>query len=215
MDYDSYSNAIRDLGRIIVELDRLDTPNYPVAKEALKKRVTTGSGIELDQSSEYWTSWTNIQNIIKEYTEDYTILRNLTELPVNTLHLGIKADLPSTELQAAQLRVLYTFDGKLTIKTSYRHPTTDSKKVWKERAKETFYEGTLPSDSLDPVAIGRKVASVELAYLANRTGSCAATVDYWQASKQDGWYRQQEWADVRGVNRQTINDRIRDAGENI
>ena len=213
-DYDSYSGAIQDLGRIIIELSQLDTPGYPLTEE-IEEKLTTSSGIELDQNSEYWQSWIDIQNIAKKYTDNYATLRNLTALPVSTLHLGLRVDLPSSELPIALLRALYTFDGKLFIRASYRHPGTDSREIWLKGEREIFYEGTLPSDSPDPVAIGRKVASVELAYLANKTRSCAATVDYWQTSKQDGWYQQQQWADIRDVNRQTINDRIRDAEENI
>lgn len=205
---------MQDLGRIIIELGQLDTPSYLLTDET-KEKLTTSSGIELDQNSEYWQSWIDIQNIAKKHTDNYATLRNLTALPESTLHLGIKVDLPSANLPLARLRALYTFDGKLIIRASYSQPGTDSRKIRLEGAKEIFYKGTLPSESPDPVAIGRKVASIELAYLANKTRSCAATVDYWQTSKQDGWYQQQEWANIRDVNRQTINDRIRDAEENI
>jgi hypothetical protein len=78
-----------------------------------------------------------------------------------------------------------------------------------------LFDAVLPNSDLDPIALTRKLVSIELSWLAHKTGSAAAALDYWQTRQNGGGYKQTSWADIRGVNRQTVNDRVRDAKESI
>lgn len=53
------------------------------------------------------------------------------------------------------------------------------------------------------------VASEELAYLTGLTGSCKVALDYWQSELSPREIAQNDWAEIRGVGRQTVNDSVR------
>lgn len=71
---------------------------------------------------------------------------------------------------------------------------------------------------LTMVDIGRYIAKAELSILANELGSNAETLDYWmveEADYRDPEWDQSRWAEVRGVSRQTVNQRVRDARQKL
>lgn len=59
------------------------------------------------------------------------------------------------------------------------------------------------------------VASGELALLTSQTGSCKVALDYWQTEMSPREYTQKDWSEIRGVGRQTVNDSVRSARNNI
>ena len=63
--------------------------------------------------------------------------------------------------------------------------------------------------SQSPSEFVRKLISEELAYLTKITQSGKVSLDYWQTALSPIEYSQKEWAAVRGVQRQTVNDSIR------
>jgi signal recognition particle subunit SEC65 len=70
-------------------------------------------------------------------------------------------------------------------------------------------------DDPDPIALGREVARAELAILTHELESAAKTLDYWQSHRQDGWYQQRAWAEVRRKSKQAVGDNVRAAREHI
>jgi hypothetical protein len=81
--------------------------------------------------------------------------------------------------------------------------------------KGMLYEGFLNAGGLDHIQLGREVARAELALIVNNTESAAETLDYWQTEMEYTGWNQKSWADVRGVGRQTVNDRVRSAIDSL
>jgi len=78
-----------------------------------------------------------------------------------------------------------------------------------------LYEGFPDTDDFHQITLGREVARAELAIIINTTTSAAETLDYWQTEFDHFGWNQKRWADIRGVSRQTVNDRVRGATKSL
>lgn len=96
-------------------------------------------------------------------------------------------------------------DGDMNLLAGYPPAGSDS---W-----DVMFEGRLSESTPDPIELGRMVASAELGHIASETKSCAETLDYWQTESAPMPFSQVLWGDVRGVGRQTVNDRVRNAAD--
>jgi hypothetical protein len=78
-----------------------------------------------------------------------------------------------------------------------------------------LYEEDAPWEKFERTLM-RNVIQTELAIIANTTQSAAEAIDYWMTEHDDymSW-SQSQWAEVRGVGRQTVNDRVRSAVDKI
>lgn len=73
-------------------------------------------------------------------------------------------------------------------------------------------------EELSTADIGRFVARAELLLLAHEFESPTETLDYWITEGcdfQEGGLRQSRWADLRGVSRQSVSDRVRSAKKKL
>lgn len=206
--YNSYSEAIRTMGRVIIEISQTDTPELTVSDDELGDEATATDWVDRAQGTDYWGAWTNIQETVRNHTTHHEVSYGVDSGCMSSgLYSSINIELLSREKQIGSLVIEYTGNGTVLALGEYIHPGTETWNV--------LYEGIFPIDDIDPIAIGRKITNVELSYLAAEIGSCAATLDYWQTHPDMGWYSQSEWADLRGVNRQTVNDRVRNAKEQL
>jgi hypothetical protein len=76
-----------------------------------------------------------------------------------------------------------------------------------------LFEGRLSNKNIDTIELGRRVAETELTRLTCKTGSTAETLDCWQTKIYPDEFSQQNWASIRDVNRQTVNDRLSSASD--
>lgn len=209
--YDSYANAVRSLGEVVLALDQLDIPELSITEEQVVEEVGT-TWIEKPEDDAYQDIWASITAIVKQYIGEVDKTRTrAVSLKSGSdgvsehkmwVEESLTAGLHVEGEEVAILSVGYTGLGDLAMTAEYRRPFAGDN--W-----AVLWEGEIRGKDIDPVAIGREIASIELTYLVHETGSNAAALDYWQTHHQDGWYQQHEWADIRGVGRQTVNDRIR------
>ena len=205
--YNSYSEAIRTAGRVIIRISQINTPKLTISGDGLGEEATVSEWVNLAQGTDYWEAWTSIQETVRNYTTHHEVSYDLYSEPYSGLYSSMTVELFSRDKKIGVLSIEYAGNGDVVVMGEYIHPGTEAWNV--------LYEGIFPIDDIDPITIGRKIASVELSYLAAEIGSCAAALDYWQTHPEIGWYSQSEWANLRGVNRQTINDRLRDAKEQL
>jgi hypothetical protein len=208
VNYNSYSEALRKMGQIIIEVSQINTPKLTISDAELDEEATVTDWVELAQDTDYWVAWTDIQETVREHTPHHEVSYDLySESFYTGLYSSISAELLSGEQRIGLLDIEYSGYGEAFIMGEYRHPYTET---W-----DILYNGIPSIDNIDALTIGRRISSLELSYLAAETGSCAAALDFWQTHPETGWYSQSEWADLRGVNRQTVNDRRRDAREQL
>jgi len=208
INYNSYSEALRKMGQVIIEVSQINTPKLTVSDAELDEKATVNDWVELAQDTDYWVAWTNIQETVREHTPHHEVSYGLFSGSFYTgLYSSVSVELLSGKQRIGLLGIEYIGSGETFIIGEYRHPYTGT---W-----ERLYEGIPWVDDIDALTIGRRISSLELSYLAAETGSCAAALDFWQTHPETGWYSQSEWADLRGVNRQTVNDRRRDAREQL
>lgn len=74
-----------------------------------------------------------------------------------------------------------------------------------------LHDGFIDGHPVEPVDLMFQVITEELNYLTSKTGSCTVALDYWQTECVPNPISQKEWADARGVGRQTVNDSVRAA----
>ena len=208
VDYNSYSESLRTMGKIIIEISQTNFPELTISDAELGEEATPTDWIELAQDTDYWAAWTNIQEIVQEHTTHYEVNYDFESVSnSNTIYSLISVELLARKKQIGVLNIEYNNHGEVVVIGECAHPGTET---W-----DLFYDGTFPFADVDAITMGRKIGSMELSYLTAEIGSCAPALDFWQTHPETGWYQQSAWADLRGVNRQTVNDRLRDAKEQL
>jgi hypothetical protein len=159
--------------------------------------------IDIDGVSEWWEAWCEIREIIDDAFETDVEGGNcatLTELE------------PGDHMSATNELINFSIDmyasGDLSYITEY--PIDAESNSW-----GMLYEGFPDVDGLDQIQLGREVARSEMIIIINSTRSAAETVDYWQTKLNPTPLIQKNWADIRGVSRQTVNDRVRSAVDSL
>jgi len=192
------------MGRTVIELDQLELSSASVPEELFERESIDED--KLSEYSDYW-GWTDVREIVGKYFDSTSIERGMRSgSSENHLYYSVRGKIESDGKSVAIQSTECNTEGELAIIAEYDNPVSQGMGV--------LYRGIIPWDDVDAIAIGRRISSLELSYLAHQTGSCAAALDYWQTG-QDGWYRQHEWAKIREVGRQTINDRIRHATNSL
>lgn len=186
--------AVRDAGEIALKLLEIDTPPVSFYCETTEE----GSPI-LKQDKRYWSAWKQIKEIVEPYG-----LFSVSNWDEDT-------ETPSKQADAtrkiggedwAQVHAGYGANGTLVITLEF-HVNEGWGTYISERASE-----------ITPLDVGRRVAAIELAILANELKSPTETLDYWMTAEQ--YTRSQSiWADIRHASRQTVSDRIRSAREKL
>jgi len=207
-NYHSYSHTLRTMGRMIERVSRIDLPEMTVPDSELDDGMTTSDWADIAKGTDYWQALDNLREIVNEEvsSHDFTV-DAFPPLNPSMIRAHIEGDFLLQDTKIGKLSIDYTTNGRLTIRAEYK-PSADT--PW-----QTLHKSKHPWNDVEPVKLGRKIVSAELSYLAAQTGSCAAAMDYWQTHSQEGFYNQSDWASIRGVNRQTVNDRVRDAEKQL
>lgn len=206
--YNSYSQTLRSMGRVIMRVSQIDLPELTVPDSDLDDRMTRSDWLDIAKGTDYWHTFVNIREMVKDdMSQPQLSFHTPPPLSYRELSSRIKGDLILEDTKIGKLSIEYTTNGRLTVLAEYK-PSDDA--PW-----QRLHRSRHPSDDINPVELGRKIVSAELSYLTAETGSCAAALDYWQTHSRESFFTQSDWADMRGVNRQTVNDRIRDAKEQL
>jgi len=199
--FESHVEAIRHLAEAVVRVADVDVPELTVTDEMLIEE-SHGSWYELEQDETWWSAWCDVYDAIEE-TMGGAQVGDSNIQPDVERHK--QYDTVSGSSEWTSLSVDVYASGDIGILAEY------------ERGGEwtVLFEGRLSVTGPDAVELGREVASAEIAVLASKTGSCADTLDYWQTEMAPHAFRQRQWADVRGVGRQTVSDRKNSAEEHL
>lgn len=201
--YDSFASAISALGQAVIKLAQVNRSELAVSEQTANTLTTEEEWIEYAQGTDYWRSWNQISDILSQYADNYSPERYPN--PTGNLHEFTQAttiQFSTRERKIGSLRVEYNNNGVLYIRAPYQDPVTDS--------REVLCDVVFPWMEIDLFELSRTITRLELTSLAHEFGSCAAVVDYYMTT-YTSWYTQTEWSDIRGVNRQTVNDRNREA----
>lgn len=196
-DYDEHIEEIRSLANAVIEISNVDVPVLEVSDGMIVGEPGGRDWIDVEQDEQHWNAWCEIYNIVDDHGRSPEIENRL--LPDVESYLRYQSVNARTEYTSLGVKVYA--DGHINILAEYD--------IGDESSMAVMFDDD--ASELDPVEIGRTVASAELSLLVRATGSDAAALDYWQTRRSDGWYRQQSWADVRGVGRQSVNDQVRKA----
>ncbi len=186
--------AVQDAAEIAFELLQVDTPPISFYCET----YDDGSPI-LKQDERYWSTWKQIMEIVEPYgLFSVSNWEEDSESPSKQADATRKID----GEDFAHLHAGYGADGTLVITMEFR--LNDGWGTYiSERATE-----------ISPLDLGRRVAAIELAILANELESPTETLDYWMTTEQ---YTQSQstWAGVRNASKQTVSDRVRSARDKL
>lgn len=218
-DYGLYVQAMHDLCRSMIELSQIDPPRLEIPENTSVSDLPEIEWDDIDSNrddishrwgdilsdTDYLTTCGEIVDIIEEYTDNYsaTIGQEMAE-DHREIILSVDAQFLVDGDAVAHLGVNYFDSSDIFMAADYNL-------YHYNRSQVGLFDGFISDYDIDPVDLSRQIVSIELAHLAYKTGSAAATLDYWQTEQGKGWYQQTDWADIRGVNRQTVNDRVRQA----
>lgn len=201
--HDSFAGAISDVGRALGELCQVERSELSASDQMRETLSTTDDWIEHAQGTDYWRAWNQIVDIFSRYGDDHSIER-YTSFPSDgcTFIQAVSINFSTRDREVCWLSIEYLETGELYILAEYRNPVTGS--------PEVLYDDIYPLVDIDVFELNRTVTCLELTSLAHELGSCAAVLDYYMTT-YTGWHTQKEWSAIRGVNRQTVNDRNREA----
>lgn len=205
-----------------VEVPSLDIPleDDGVLGDSLHSKVTIKDSnldeIDLDGVDDWWNSWCKVRDIMNDFSE-----ANVEDSSSATLGPREMFDTMTLDDDWISLRVDIFSGGERHIIAEY----------WTPEFSDMLYDGhnnpsppdeveLVTPESIDEIELGRSVAEAEQKIIMDATGSAAETIDYWHTEvNPDGrgfqTMLQSRWADVRGVGRQTVNDRVRSASGKI
>lgn len=158
--------------------------------------------IDIEGVNKWWDAWCEIREII-EGTFEGDVEANSATLDEDEQYdnMSVRNEFMNFSIDVyASGDVYYVAEYAVDIESN----------VW-----GMLYEGFSDVDGLNQIQLGREVARAELAIIINTTESAAETVDYWQTKIDITGWNQKAWADVRGVGRQTVNDRVRSAVDSL
>lgn len=172
-------------------------------KKKVKINNETVGEIDIEGVSEWWDAWCEIREIIDEAFEFDVKGGNSATLTENEPHDGM-----TVTSEFINFSIEIYAGGDVYYITEYAIDKESN--TW-----GMLHEGFPDLNGLDQIKLGREVARAELAIIINTTRSAAETVDYWQTKLDPTGWNQKSWADIRGVSRQTVNDRVRNAVDSL
>jgi len=189
-----HAPEVRDLARAVVEIAEVDVPAAGLTDDMIVEEPTGRDWYEVEQDGEWWDAWCEIHAIVRDRVADPDISANemRPDIEPHRRHDGLRA---TTDHVSLSVKVYA--DGHVRILAEY----DDGRPAW-----SVLHEDH--AEAVDAIDIGREVAAAELTLLASATGSCAAALDYWQTQERPRPPQQRVWAEMRGVNRQTVSDRV-------
>lgn len=200
--FSDHVEAVQNLARAVVEISRVDVPELEVTDEMIIEEEH-GEWIETDRDEDWWDAWSEIYAIVDR--NDGAMVGDGQMRPGVDPHR--RFDEVTRETDWTSLVVKVYASGEVDILAEF---DTGSGRSW-----EVLFDGRVSAEKPDAIKLGRQVASAELAILASETGSCADTLDYWQTALSPNAFRQRQWGNIRGVGRQTVNDRRRSAKDTL
>lgn len=203
--YDSFADAIGALGRAVVEVCQVDRSGLSGSEQTMNTLSTVDEWIAYAHGTDYWRTWNQILEVLCQYGENYDVERHVSPHSDESVFVqNVLIGFSGREQQVCWLSVEYFETGQLHIWAEYRDPVTGS--------PEVLCDDLCPL--IDIGDISRTITCLEVTSLAHELGSCAAVLDYYMTT-HTGWYTQKEWSEIRGVNRQTVNDRNREARQGL
>lgn len=200
-DATDHMAAVRDLARAIHEIATVEVPELDITDEMIVGGTSGDELIETQRDDDWWDAWCEIYDIVERHGG--------AEVGNSQMRMDVEPHRRYDRIHAntdwTALTVEVYANGDVRMTAEYDAATGPS---W-----HGLYDGRVERNPPDPIQLGREIASAELAVLARATGSDADALDYWQTQVAPGAFTQQRWADVRGVGRQTVNDRKRSAKE--
>jgi len=191
--------AVRDLAQAVHEIASVDVPELEVTDDMIMEESVGSGWIDIQQDDAWWDAWFEIYDIVERHGG--------AKRGDNQMRPDVAAHRRYDEVRArtewTSLAVKVYADGDVRMLAEYDAATGSS---W-----HMLFDGRVTGGTPDPIELGREVASAELAVLARATESDADALDYWQTQVAPGGFNQRQWADVRDVGRQTVNDRKRSA----
>jgi len=159
--------------------------------------------VDIDGISEWWEAWCEIRAILAESFEADVEGGNSATLTENE---------PRDSMLVQNEFINFSVDVYAGGDVSYiaEYAIDEASETW-----GMLYEGFRDLESYNQITVGREVARAELAIIVNTTKSAADTLDYWQTELEPIGWNQKGWADIRGVSRQTVNDRVRSAVDSL
>lgn len=192
-EVDQKIQLVREAGEIGLELLECNTP--PVSRYAPEG----DDGVPIFQEDErFWSAWTQARDLAAKFDDDPTIEEVRDDsVPHFAIHTRRRID----GERFANVGFVYGADGKCVINLEFK--IEDGWRAINDYQKD-----------LTALDIGRQIAAVELAVLANELQSPAETMDYWMTQTLYS-IRQSSWADDRKASPQTVSDRVRSAKEKL
>ena len=187
-------DAIQELAQTVIDVAQVDVPELEVTDEMIvEEEEPNRPWIETEQDEEWWDAWCEIHDIVvaEHGAPDIPDNRIRPDVEPHRRYDSIKV---STEWTSLVVKVYAS--GRVNILAEYDNGSDGSWAVLVDEDAET----------IDPLEVGRDVASAELTILTHQTQSAVETLDYWQTELSPRQWRQRKWADVRGVGNQAVSN---------
>ena len=196
------NSAVRQLARAVNQLSAVEVPELNRSDEMVVEESHNEDWYNVEQDDDWWDAWCKAYEIVE--TEMGTAEPRETNIrPTVEKHRQYDEFAAKTDYTSLVVQVYA--DGDMKLLAEYDRGDSGG---W-----DVMFEGRLSQDAPDPIELGRMAASAELGHIASETESCAETLDYWQTETAPMAFSQRRWGDVRGVGRQTVNDRVGDASD--
>lgn len=183
--------ALRSAGSIATNLLDMDFP--PVAFGC----PSDEDGLQFEEDERYWTAVQETKQRMESFGE-VEVKTDYRDEPSPFVSLIARRMMDGNTF--AQIHLDYAASGDCHLSIEYQ-----IKEGWHIMLDHDFPE-------LDSMEIGRLLARAELAILANELESGTEALDYWvtevSAHHSESRYSQSDWARVRNVSRQTVNQRV-------
>lgn len=198
---------VHTMAEAMRQLKSVDVPPIDTSDEGeITFSEATIDDIDIDRANDWWGSWCEIRDIVNENFDTgvgksgesatLTLGRNWGTMRIETDHIKFEVN-------------LY---GSSSIYVIAQYALSEN---FSDTGREIY---SRPTDEIDEVELGRSVAAAEQEILAYATESAAETLDYWHTELDPHMYvstSQTSWAEIRGVGRQTVSDRVRSAKESF
>lgn len=171
--------------------------------------------VDVDGIDAWWSAWCEVRNILNNVSEaNVEGGRDATLGPID-LYARMRLD-----DEWIRLTVDIYSTGEKHIIAEYTTSESGGMLYDGHTIASVPDESDLEPDLLDEIELGRAVAEAEQRILIEVTESAAETIDYWHTEVSPdsigfSTTSQSKWADVRGVGRQTVNDRVRSTSDKI
>lgn len=188
---------------VLLEIDEVDVPEFDV-----EAYVTDEGYVDFMEDEDWWGTILEISNILDNYGKSGTGENKL--IPGREKHKQYDELIGSAGIVSIRVRVFA--NGSKRINVVFEIDGAPYEDV-------VDNAGEIGTDIVREVT--EIIAAARLWLLANRLESPAETLDYWATNDLGGRstlkpsLRQSSWAEIRGVSRQTVSDRVRAAREKL